>query len=163
MFESWIWNLCSWFSYFIRPFWIHVISSCVSTVKINNYTHSCLNDTIDSCIKHINFVWILWWSESTTWFDPNTIFPFSHLPTMIFMRLENPLYITPTFRMLYYTGRSSYDTDLDIHNYFGLISTWGRQQMKTWSFVQRIHRFPHKGQWRRALVFLWSAPEQTVE
>ena len=29
-----------------------------------------------------------------------------------------------------------------------------------WPFVRGIH---HKGQWRGALEFLWSAPEQTVE
>ena len=36
-----------------------------------------------------------------------------------------------------------------------------------WPFVRGIHRSPvnspHKGQWRGALVFPWSAPAQTVE
>ena len=35
-----------------------------------------------------------------------------------------------------------------------------------WPFVRGIHRSPvdcpHKGQWRRALMFLWFAPEQTI-
>ena len=38
---------------------------------------------------------------------------------------------------------------------------------RCWLFVRGIHRSPvnslHKGQWRRALTFLWSAPEWTVE
>ena len=36
-----------------------------------------------------------------------------------------------------------------------------------WPFVRGIHRSPvnssHKGQWRGALMLLWSAPESTVE
>ena len=36
-----------------------------------------------------------------------------------------------------------------------------------WPFVRGIHRSPvnspHKCQWRGALNFLWSAPEQTTE
>ena len=48
---------------------------------------------------------------------------------------------------------------------------WWRHQMETFSallaLVRGIHRSPvnspHKGQWRGALMFLWSAPGQTVE
>ena len=36
-----------------------------------------------------------------------------------------------------------------------------------WPFVRGIHpssvNSPYKGQWCAALIFLWSAPEQTVE
>ena len=36
-----------------------------------------------------------------------------------------------------------------------------------WPFVWGIHRWPvnspHKGQWRRALMFSWSAPERPIE
>ena len=39
--------------------------------------------------------------------------------------------------------------------------------LRYWTFVRGIHRSPvnspHKGQWRRALIFLWSAPEYTAE
>ena len=49
--------------------------------------------------------------------------------------------------------------------------SWWRHQMETfqryWPFVRGIRRLsvdsPHKGQWRGVMMFLWSAPEQTVE
>ena len=48
--------------------------------------------------------------------------------------------------------------------------SWWRHQMETFSallaLVRGIHRLsvdsPQKGQWRGVLMFLWSAPEQTV-
>ena len=48
---------------------------------------------------------------------------------------------------------------------------WWRHQMETFSASLTLCEgnspspvnFPHKGQWRGALMFLWSAPEQTIE
>ena len=62
------------------------------------------------------------------------------------------------------------------HLYF--LFSWWRHQMETYSaslaFVRGIQRWlrgihrsplnsPHTDQWRGALMFLWSAPEQTVQ
>ena len=51
-----------------------------------------------------------------------------------------------------------------------VLTSWWRHQMETFSvllaFVRGIHRSPvnspHKGQWRRSLMFLWSVPEQRM-
>ena len=76
---------------------------------------------------------------------------------MILGSFEAKLYVVVSFYVFINTGLDTGLAPVAVHetNHY----SWWRHQMETryWSFVRGIHRppvnSPHKGQWRRALMF----------